>query len=86
MTDILNIILAAIAAIASIVAIVQAQRNTKGSIKRRIEKKQHQIQEIDNQLCKRFGLNDNGYGRPRTSLDEKKKKLMSEIQELEKEL
>lgn len=86
MIDILNLILAAIAAIASIVGIVLGQRNTKGSIRRRIEKKQQQINKIDNLLLRNFGLNDNGYGRPRTSLDEKKKKLMSEIQELEKEL
>lgn len=86
MIDILNLILAAIAAIASIVGIVLGQRNTKGSIRRRIEKKQLQINKIDNLLLRNFGLNDNGCGRPRTSLDEKKKELMSEIQELEKEL
>lgn len=84
--EILNIILAAIAAVASIITIVQGQRNTKGSIKRRIKKKQHQIHEIENQLYRKFGVNDNGYGRPRTSLDKKKKKLLLEIQELEKEL
>ena len=82
----IGIIASVIAAITGILSIWYTKRMSKGNIRRRIEKKQKEISEIDNQLCRRFGLNDNGYGRTITSLDKRKAKLLSEIEELNKEL
>lgn len=82
----IGIISSVIAAITGILSIWYTKRMSKGNIRRRIEKKQKEISEIDNQLSRKFGLNDNGYGRTITSLDKRKEKLLSEIEELNKEL
>lgn len=82
----IGIISSVIAAITGILSIWYTKRMSKGNIRRRIEKKQKQISEIDNQLSRKFGLNDNGYGRTITSLDKRKEKLLSEIEDLNKEL
>lgn len=82
----IGIISSVIAAITGILSIWYTKSMSKGNIRRRIEKKQKEISEIDNQLSRKFGLNDNGYGRTITSLDKRKEKLLSEIEELNKEL
>ena len=74
-----------IAAIFAIMTYRYSVRMSKGNIRRRIEKKQKQINEINNQLFRTFRT-DSTYGRPMTSLDLKKEKLQHEIMELEKEL
>lgn len=75
-----------VAAFASLITLWYTIRMSKGNVRRRIEKKHRQISDIHNQLCKRYGINDNGFGRPQTSLDRKKSQLYAEIEELEKEL
>lgn len=82
----IGIISSVIAAITGILSIWYTKRMSKGNIRRRIEKKQKEISEIDNQLSRKFGLNDNGYGRTITSLDKRKEKLLSKIEDLNKEL
>ena len=81
-----SIIASLVAAFASLITLWYTIRMSKGNVRRRIEKKHRQIGDIHNQLCKRYGINDNGFGRPRTSLDRKKSQLFAEIKELEKEL
>lgn len=75
-----------VAAFASLITLWYTIRMSKGNVRRRIEKKHRQISDIHNQLCKRYVINDNGFGRPQTSLDRKKSQLYAEIEELEKEL
>ena len=81
-----SIIASLVAAFASLITLWYTIRMSKGNVIRRIEKKHRQIGDINNQLCKRYGINDNGFGRPQTSLDRKKSQLFAEIKELEKEL
>ena len=84
--EFVGIIASVVAAIASIIALWYSMRMSKGNIRRRIEKKKQQINEIEYKLRARYGMNDCGKGRPLSSLDKKKSKLLSEIHELEKEL
>ena len=84
--EFVGIIASVVAAIASIIALLYSVRMSKGNIRRRIEKKKQQIHEIENKLRVRYGIYDNGKMRPLNSWDKKKSKLLSEIQELEKEL
>lgn len=82
----IGIISSVIAAITGILSIWYTKRMSKSNIRRRIEKKQKEISDIDIQLSRKFGLNDNGYGRTLTLLDKRKEKLLSEIEDLNKEL
>ena len=84
--EFVGIIASVVAAIASIIALLYSVRMSKGNIRRRIEKKKQQINVIEYKLRARYGMNDCGKGRPLSSLDKKKAKLLSEIHELEKEL
>ena len=83
-------IIASIASIIAAIAAVATFRYTKqmsrGNIKRRIAAKERQISDIQNQIYRRYGLNDNGTGRAMTSLDYKKEKLKAEIEDLRLEL
>lgn len=81
-----GIIASLVAAFASLMTLWYTIRMSRGNVRRRIERKRGQIGDIDNQLCRKYGLNDNGFGRPQTSLDRKKSQLYAEIEELEKEL
>ena len=81
-----GIITSLVAAFASLMTLWYTIRMSKDNVRRRIERKRGQIGDIDNQLCRKYGLNDNGFGRPQTSLDRKKSQLYAEIEELEKEL
>ena len=71
-------------AIAAIVGTIYAIRNSKGSILRRIDRKEAQIQRLDNKLCLKYGLH-RGFG-PIDPLDEKKAKLQNQITELKRRL
>ena len=85
MMNALGIIASVIAAIFAIMTYRHTVRMSKGNIRRRIEEKQKQINEINTQLFRVFRT-DSTYGRPMTSLDLKKEKVQPEIKELEKEL
>ena len=75
-----------IAAIAAVATFRYTKRMSRGNIKRRIAAKERQISDIQNQIYRRYGLNDNGTGRAMTSLDYKKAKLLAEIEDLRLEL
>ena len=57
-------------------------RNSKGYILKQIERKEEIIRQIDYQLAIRYGLNRSLH--EPTPLDEKKSKLLEEIEELRK--
>ena len=75
-----------IAAIASVATLRYTKRNSRGNIRRRIAAKERQISDIQNQIYRRYGLNDNGTGRALSPLDMKKRKLQEEIEDLRLEL
>lgn len=75
-----------IAAIAAVATLRYTQRNSRGNIRRRIAAKERQISDIQNQIYRRYGLNDNGTGRALSPLDMKKRKLQAEIEDLRLEL
>lgn len=83
--ELVGIITSIIAAIAAIIALWYTIGASKGSILKRIDRKERQIQDIDNQLVRRYGLN-RGSGGFITPLDEKKAKLQAEIAELRRRL
>ena len=85
-TNTIGTIASVVAAIAAILTLRYTVRMSKGNIRRRIEKKQRQIQDIDNRLVKKYGIYHTIRGRALTSLDAKKAQLLSDIHELEKEL
>ena len=80
----IGIIASVIAAIAAIITLIFTIRNSKGNIIKRIEKKQRQIQDIDFQFSKEFGLNANMSTHYPTLM--KKEKLEAEINELRKKI
>ena len=84
--ELIGVVASVIAAFAALITLWYTVRMSKGNVRRRIEKKKRQISDIQNQLCGRYGINDNGFGRPQTSLDRKRLQLWAEIQDLEKEL
>ena len=75
-----------IAAIAAVATLRYTKRNSRGNIRRRIAAKERQISDIQNQIYRRYGLNDNGTGRALSPLDMKKRKLQEEIEDLRLEL
>ena len=75
-----------IAAVAGVVTYKFTKKMSRGNIRRQIAKKERQISDIQNQIYRRYGLNDNGTGRAMTSLDYKKAKLLAEIEDLRLEL
>lgn len=83
--EIIGIIASVIAAIAAIIALWYTIGASKGSILKRIDRKERQIQEIDNKLVRMYGLN-RGRGGFITPLDEKKFKLQAEVAELKRRL
>ena len=83
--EIIGIIASVIAAVAAIIALWYTIGASKGNILKRIDRKERQIQEIDNQLVRLYGLN-RGSGGFITPLDAKKSKLKAEIAELKRRL
>ncbi len=81
-----GIIASLVAAFASLMTLWYTIRMSRGNVRRRIERKRGQISDIETQLCRKYGLNDNGHGRALTSLDFKKEKLQEEIENLRLEL
>ena len=81
--EMIGIISSIVAAIAALATLWFSLRTSKGGILRRIDKKEAQIRKIDEQQIRMYGLN----GRSRnviTPLDEKRKRLQSEINELKR--
>ena len=75
-----GIIASVIAAVVAIITLFFTIRNSKGNVIKRIERKQRQIQDLDNQFYRTYGLNANM--RMHYPTQEKKDKLEKEIQEL----
>lgn len=80
----IGVISSVIAAIAAVLSLFVTIRNTKASINRRIDRKKRKILEIENSQCRMCGLNRKS--NVITPLDEKKNKLQSEINELQRRL
>ena len=83
--EIIGTIASVVAAFAAIMTLWFTIRHSKGCIRRRIEKKQRKIQEIETQLVNIYGL-DRGRCHPITPLDYEIERLQSEISELQKDL
>lgn len=85
--DSIGTIASIIAAITGIIATITGIigiRNSKGNVIKRIERKQDQIQEIQNQFYRRYGLNVNIEQHYPTY--RKIQKIQSDIQELQKKI
>ena len=80
----IGIIASVIAAIAAIIALIFTIRNSKGNVIKRIERKQREIRELDNQFVRTYWLNANM--RMHYPTQEKKDKLEAEINELRKKI
>jgi archaellum component FlaC len=83
--EIVGTIASVIAALAAIMTLRFTIRHSKGNIRRRIEKRQRKIREIENQLVNLYGL-DRGRCHPITPLDSEIERLQTEIMELQKDL
>ena len=83
--EIVGIIASLLAAIAALLSLFFTVRNSKGSILKRIDKKQKQILDIDNKLVHMFGINGR-WPKVITPLDIKRSKLQSEINDLQRKL
>ncbi len=55
----IGIIASVIAAIAAIITLIFTIRNSKGNVIKRIERKQRQIQDLNTQFARTYGLNAN---------------------------
>lgn len=77
-------IIAAITGIVAMITGIIAIRNSKGNVIKRIERKQRQIQDLNTQFARTYGLNAN------MSMHypfwERKEQLEKEIQELKKRI
>ena len=73
-----------IAAVVGIIALVVSIRNSKGSIIKRIERKERKIQELEFQFAKRYGLNANM--RSNYEFYKKRERLEESIKELRKRI
>ncbi len=78
--DTVGTIASLIAAITGIIMIW----NSKGNVIKRIERKQAQIQELNNWFARTYGLNDDM--RRHYDVLEKREKLKKEIEELRKKI
>jgi hypothetical protein len=77
-------IIAAITGIVAMITGIIAIRNSKGNVIKRIERKQNQIHEIENQFYRSYGLNANMS--MHYPISAKKRKLEEEIEELRKKI
>ena len=73
-----------IAALTGIITLLYTIYHSKGNVRRRIERKQREIHELECQFSKKYGINANMNQHYPTL--KKKEKLENEINELEKEL
>ncbi len=80
----IGVIASVIAAIAAVLTLFATVSNTKANIYKRINHKERQISEIENRLCRKYGLSR--MHTVMTPLDKKKEKLQVEIDELQRRL
>ena len=80
----IGIIASVIAALAAIITLIYTIRNSKYNVIKRIERKRQQIQNLDFQFSKQYGLNANMRMHYPTQM--KKEKLEREIAELQKKI
>jgi hypothetical protein len=80
----IGIIASVIAAVVAIITLFFTIRNSKGNVIKRIERKQNQIHEIENQFYRSYGLNANMS--MHYPISAKKRKLEEEIEELRKKI
>ncbi|MDE6556269.1 MAG: hypothetical protein K2K55_04825 [Duncaniella sp.] len=78
-------IIAAITGAASLIIAILTRRDSKRNLVKQIEKKDRQINEFDNRLFRQFGASYSGRGSI-NPLEEKKRRLQSEIDYLKKML
>lgn len=84
--DTVGIICSIIAAFAGIITVIFSYLmwgDSKRNIIKKIEKKERQINEIENRLFRTFGASYSGRG-PINPLEEKKRRLQSEVDYLKK--
>ena len=81
---VIGTIISIIAALTGIITLFYIVYHSKGNVRRRIERKQKKINELESQFFKTYGLNANM--RQHYPTQRKKEKLENDINELEKEL
>lgn len=81
----LNIIIALCTLIVTVATLVFTVKNSKGYLHRKIDQKQEQIRRIEHKEALKYGPNGR-YPRVITRDDDRKKRLQSEINELERKL
>ena len=77
-------IIATITGIVAMITGIITIRNSKGNVIKRIERKQQEIRDLDNQFYRKYGLNANTSMHSPTWV--KKRKLEEEIEELRKRI
>lgn len=76
-------IAAVIAAVTATLTLLYTVRNNKGNLLKRIERKEKEIHDIEQQQCRLYGIN----GRfPMDSLYKRKERLKMDIENLKKKL
>lgn len=81
----IGIISSVVAAIAALATLWFSVRTSKGSMLKRMDKKEAQIRRIDDQQIRMYGLNGR-FPNVITLLDEKRRKLQYEIDKLKRTL
>lgn len=76
-------IIAAITGVASLIVAILTRKDSKRSLLKQIDKREREISDIDNCLFRRFGPDYSGRGFI-NPLEEKKRKLQSEVDYLNK--
>lgn len=83
--EMIGIISSVVAAIAALATLWFSVRTSKGSMLKRMDKKEAQIRRIDDQQIRMYGLNGR-FPNVITPLDEKRRKLQYEIDKLKRTL
>lgn len=76
-------IIAAVTGVASLIVAILTRKDGKRNLLKQIEKKERNINEIDNYLFRKFGASYSGRG-PINTLEDKKRQLKSEADYLKK--
>lgn len=76
-------IIAAVTGVASLIVAILSRKDGKRSLLRQIDRREREINEIDNRIFRLYGPNYSSRG-PINSLEAKKRKLQSEVGYLNK--
>ena len=76
-------IIAAITGVASLIVAILTRHDSKRSLLRQIDRREQEINEIDNRIFRLYGPDYSGRG-PINSFEAKKRKLQSEVDYLNK--